>query len=266
MRIADGRQGLSFVLGAIVVLGGGVSPMSSVAHSMADVEAELEAAEPAAEVVDEPMPDVVLEDGTGSPVRLTESPRTVVVLSFGERRVRGSCAAIDRTVAKTRALVAEAEGLGEQLRFVTVIAGQRDVPESSDQHCEVGASALVRQSILYTRRGEETADSRVAETLGFGPGVASGVLVVGPSGRIRARFHGPEFRPVRLMMYAAALAHGEHGEPMDADVAEVTAASDRTSLRLALGGVFALSGALAYGLYARWRRRAPTRHSERDGE
>lgn len=45
---------------------------------------------------------------------------------------------------------------------------------------------------------------------------------------------------MRLMMYAAALAHREHGDPMDTDVAEVTAEPDRISLRLALGGVFAM--------------------------
>lgn len=266
MRNGDRRQRLCLVFWAIVVFGAGVSPMSSLAHSMADVEAELEAGEPAAEVVDEPMPEVVLDDGTGSPVRLTESHRTVVVLSFDDRRVRGSCAAIDRTIAKARALVAEVEGLSEQLRIVTVIAGKRDVTERSDQKCEEGGSALAPQSVLYIRRGGENADSRLAETLGFRPGVTSGVLVVGSSGRIRARFHGPEFAPVRLMIYAAALAHGEHGDPMDTDVAEVTAESDRISLRLALGGVFALSGALAYGSYVRWRRRTPTRHSERDSE
>ena len=102
---------------------------------MADVEAELESGEPAAEVVDEPMPPFGFEDREGSLVRLTDFRGKAVVLSFDDSGDRGSCAAIEATVAEARALAAKAEGVGSQLRFVSIVTGSASDRRSSHDTC-----------------------------------------------------------------------------------------------------------------------------------
>lgn len=242
------------------------APGISIAHTMSKVEGGLVARVPTAEVLDESLPDFRFEDRTGSVVKLTDFSGTVIVLSFDQRRVPGSCAAIDRVASKARTLVAGAKGLTEQIRFATVIIGEGGDSGFPQSLCESGMSESEPPLELFVRSVPGASNSRFAESHGFGQGVTAGVLVVDASGRIRARFRGPAFEPVELMMFAAALAHGEHGIPEVTKDAEGRTDIDEATIRLSLGGAFGLLGVVTYVLYTRTRSHTCIRKSKgRDG-
>ena len=75
-------RGRVYALVVALVVGTEGIPGSTMAHTMSKVEADLEATEPSARVTNEPMPALLLEDESGSVVRLAELQGKVVILSF----------------------------------------------------------------------------------------------------------------------------------------------------------------------------------------
>ena len=222
------------------------------AHSMAAVDAELEASEPAADVLDEPAPELVLEDADGAPVRLGDFRGKVIILAFTEDGGRDACSP-DGPVTKARELVAQAEGLGDQIQFIElVMRGPERVAKRAggDDQCERGESQRGNSLMLHDRRGRQEAGQDPVGAYGL-ESPAGGVVVIDPAGRLRARFHGL-FAPVRLMLYAAALAHGEHEAARDP---QLSREPDQGSLQWILAALFALAAVLGYGLVGLWRRR-----------
>ena len=227
------------------------------AHTMSKVEADLEATEPSARVTNEPMPALLLEDESGSVVRLAELQGKVVILSFeNEQSSSNRCLSGEGPVMKAKALASEIPGLADQLRFVMVTV---DTHGSSIVRCEYEESEPAKVFLQYRHVHDEAAGSQLATILGFDANQTSGTIVIDPTGRVRARFQGSKFQPTPLMMFVAAVAHGEHPAPVDE---HISFSHERLAVQLVFGGALALVGTAGYVFLL--RRRAKKRNSEQD--
>ena len=237
---------------------------------MTQVDAELEESERYAQIVDEKAVEFALQDSEGRPLRLADLRGTVVVLNFLYARCRETCPLHSALIAKIQALAKEAKGLSEQIRFITVATDTEDEGATAALMREHGALHRLDPAnwvFLHGGRGREGAGIGLAKAYGLefvpaGDGEQMhGIVthVIDPKGRLRVRFHGLKFEPVRLMLYAAALAHGEHPAPQ----AMPASAPREVWIRLTLGVAFAVAGAIAYGLLSAWsRRRKDSVHSK----
>ena len=252
------RRLIIWAVGAIVA---GAQSTSATAHTMAKVEAELVASMRQAELIDEPAPDFSLQDLNKRTVGLSDFHGKVVVLNFVDARCREVCSLHSALIAKVQALEAEAEGLGEQVQFVSVATGTDDVVETAAVIRESGLDAT-NWILLRGGSDRENAGLELAKAYGLDFVRTStgdkmlGVVthVIDPKGRLRARFHGLEFNPTRLMIYTAALAHGEH-----APVARGTAHSSNRDRRLILGAVSSGVGLLVFIAWVALSRRRARR-------
>ena len=252
--MGDRRHVVIWVAAAIVM---GVQSTSATAHTMAKVETELIASERHAELLDQHAPQFSLQDLDGQTVSLSDFRGRVVLLNFVEARCRGACPSQSALIAKVQALLAAAPRLGEQMKFVSVATGTDDAVETA---------AIMRKGGLDTtdwiflrgrpHRENEGFELSKAYGLDFvrtntGEQMLEAVThVIDPEGRLRARFHGLEFNPVRLMIYAAALAHGDH-----ALVVEEVARPDGLDRRLLFGAVASGVGLLVAFAWIAWLRR-----------
>jgi hypothetical protein len=237
---------------AALVLASAIWPLASAAHSMREVEAALEAAEPAAEVVDEAAPDLVLEDARGKQVRLDDLSGRVVILDVTSAAPTNGCTVSAGPMAKVRELVTQVPGLHEQVRFLTV-TGPGAAASGDRQHCGQGDPGTNTVFVMHAARSRDGTRTDPAAALGLGAATATGAVVLDPSGRIRLRLRGGRFDPLQLMLFAAALAHAEHGATGQSTRA---ASSFPGALSWAIGGAFAVLGLATYAVLESRRRRA----------
>ena len=195
---------------AALVLASAIWPLASAAHSMREVEAALEAAEPAAEVVDEAAPDLVLEDARGKQVRLDDLSGRVVILDVTSAAPTNGCTVSAGPMAKVRELVTQVPGLHEQLRFLTV-TGPGAAVSGDRQNCGQGDPGTNSVFVMHATRRRDGTRTDLAAALGLGAATATGAVVLDARGRIRLRLRGSRFDPLQLMLFAAAQAHAEHG-------------------------------------------------------
>lgn len=193
------------------------------AHSLKDVEADLRRDEHYAQFVDRPAPDFRLVDLAGKPVNLGDLKGSVVVLNFIYARCTDVCPLHMTLIARLQSMV-EAAHLGDRVRFVTIAT---DTEEATATRKIMATYAKTYRldtrnwQFLY-RADAAPADTtqRVAETYGLkftpaGAGVQMhGVVthVIDQTGRLRARFHGLKFEPVRFITYVAALVNDDHSK------------------------------------------------------
>lgn len=214
------------------------------AHDLASVEAELRASEPAAEVVREPVPRMVLEHATGARRRIEDLHGRVVLLHVAGDVWPADCAGDDDPLARVHALASDVPGLLAQLRLLRLAPG-----DAQTAHC-AGTSREGVEPVRLLLAGRVQDAAGAATAWGFTPASRGGVAVVDAEGLLRARFHGNAFSPLALMLYAAALAHGEHEAR-----SRTHGAAPRDLRALLAGGAFAGLGLLGYGLARRARRR-----------
>jgi protein SCO1/2 len=224
---------------------------------MAEVEEELVASERHAELLDEQAPEFSLQDLDGRTVRLSDFRGKVVLLNFVEARCRGACPSQSTLIAKVQALQAEAKGRGEQVQFVSVATGADDAIETATIMRERGLDTT-NWILLRGRSHRENEGLELSKAYGLdlvrtstGEQMLEVIThVVDPEGRLRARFRGLELKPVHLMIYAAALAHGNH-----ALVVGEVAQSDDLDRRLIFGAVSSGIGLLVAFAWIAWLRR-----------
>jgi protein SCO1/2 len=243
------------ILAILAIVAGAQS--TSLAHTMAKIEAELVAGEPHVELINERAPEFSLQDLDGRPVRLSDFRGKVVLLSFVEARCRGTCPSQSMLIAKVQALQADAEGLGEQVQFVSVATGTDSSVETATVMRERGLNPtnwiLLRGGPDHENAGKDLAKTYGLEFVGNSTDqhIRDVVTqVIDSQGRLRARFHGLEFNPVRLMIYAAALAHGGH----ELEVGEAAQSGD-LDRRLILGALSSGVGLLVALVWLTWLRR-----------
>ena len=227
---------------------------SSSAHTMEQVETELVASEPHVELVDEQAYEFSLRRIDGGTVNLSDFLGKVVVVNFVTAGCRGSCPSQVAIIAKIQSLQAEGQGLRDQVQFVSIV--ESDV-EMAETHAAMRGLGLDPSNwiLLSGATGQEIQ----GQETGSGREVAEAVFrVIDASGRLRARFYGLEFSPSRLMLYAAALAHGAHAPA-------IGAVGKRSDLgrRLLFGAVASGVGMLVFLAWVVWsrhsRHRADTR-------
>jgi protein SCO1/2 len=231
----------------------------TLAQSMGQVDAELKENERYAQVVDQPAVTFSLLDPQGRTVRLADFHGQVVVLNFLYARCHDTWPLHSALIARIQTLVKEVQGLSEQVRFITVATDTEDASETATlmrQHGEKYGLDPQNWSFLHggpgrTRSGIDLAKDYGLEFMPSGTGQqmhATVTYVIDANGRLRARFHGLAFEPVRLMLYAAALAHGQH-----------TVVSTRMDFRdiyaqLMLGALFAVFGLVIFFMWRGWNR------------
>jgi hypothetical protein len=249
-RVRTKDTGAKRLLAAVVVAIA-IWPLASAAHSMREVEAALEAAEPAADVVDEAAPDLVLQDARGGQVRLDDFSGRVVILDATSAARSDGCTASAGLMAKVRELVTQVPGLQEQVRFLTV-TGHGAAASGDRQPCGQGDPGTDKVFVMHAARSDDSARTDLAAALGLGAVTAQGAVVLDARGRIRLRLRGSRFDPLQLMLFAAALAHADHG----ATGQSTRAANSFTgTLPWAIGGAFAVLGLTAYAVFDSRRRR-----------
>lgn len=251
--MGDPRRAIILAVAAIVA----GAQSASLAHTMAKFEAELVASEPHVELIDEQAREFSLQDLDGRTVRLSDLRGKVVLLNFVEAHCRRTCPSQSTRIAEVQALQAEAEGLGERVQFVSVATATDSSVETATVMRERGLNPT-NWILLRGGPDHENAGLELAKTYGLnfvGTSTDQQILevvthVIDPQGRLRARFHGLEFNPIRLMLYAAALAHGDH-----APVVRETEKTTDLDRRLIFGAVSSGVGLLVIFLWMVWSRR-----------
>ena len=259
--MSGAQQPLRMTLALLAMAG---LPSSTPAHSMAEVEAQLKASERYGQFVDHVAPGFTLRDPDDHPVSLVDLRGKTVVLNFLYARCRDSCPLHSALIANVQSLVAEA-ALADQVLFVTIATDTEDSSETAvvmREHGTVHGLDPANWVFLHGGHGREREGIELAKTYGLefvpthdGEQMHAVVThVIDPEGRLRARFHGLKFGPVRLMVYVAALAHGDHAPAASAGDAGGFS-QDRLALRIGLGTVFATLSVLAFGVWTWMRRR-----------
>ncbi len=244
----------------------GVASVGVLAHQMSQVEANLVDSERYAQLVNRPAPGFNLRDASGRPVALTDFRGKVVVLNFIYARCHDTCPLHSSLVARIQARISEADGLDQQIHFLTVSTDTEDATETAAlmaAHGKTYGLAPSNWTFLHGGVGRERGGLELAKAYGLeftptGSGKqVHGVVthVIDPDGQLRARFHGLEFAPIQLMLYAAALAHGEHTPGFGAEGAVAPAWSSR----LVFSAAIAVLGMAIYALWLLRSRRRATR-------
>lgn len=189
------------------------------AHSLQDVEAELQERERYVQFVDRPAPAYSLTDADGNLVSSTDLENKVVVLNFLYTRCKAACPLHMNLIAQVQDRINEA-GLREDVEFITVATDSEDIAGTRANMRAYGKNFdfdPANWHFLYRSGSEPSGATRqLAESYGLKfDSVAEGVQahgvvthVIDQTGRMRARFHGLKFEPEHLVDYVTALVKG----------------------------------------------------------
>lgn len=213
------RRGL---LAAGVVL---FLPCQVSAHDVGAIERDLSQSEPYAQIVNKEATGFRLQDPAGHEYSLEDFRGKVVVLYFIYARCKEECPLHSRKIARIQKQIAESS-LANQVQFIAVATDTESPSSTADAMRSHGEKFGLDRSnwlFLYGGPGRETAGMALALAYGLqftpaGTGVQlHGVVthLIGPGGRLRARYHGLDFDAFSLTVYAAALVHGDHDADPD---------------------------------------------------
>lgn len=195
------------------------------AHDIGAIEQELSHSEPYAQMVDGEAAGFRLQDPAGREYSLDDFRGKVVVLYFIYARCQDECPLHSRKIAEIQTQIARAS-LAKQIQFIAVATDTESpslTAEAMRSHGEKFGLDHSNWLFLYGGPGRETAGMTLAQAYGLqftpaGAGVQlHGVVthLIDPGGRLRARYHGLDFDPLSLTVYAAALIHGDHDSAAD---------------------------------------------------
>lgn len=218
---------LRYVAGAALVPAALVP--AALAHSVSEVETELETRERYVQFVQREAPAFVLADAHGREVRLADLHGQVLVLNFVYARCRQKCPLHSRLMAEVQSQINEA-GLGDRVRFVSIATDTEDAAQTAEVMRGYGARyGLDPTNWMFLHGGVQGtgAGIEIAKRYGlqFVPTPEGdqmhGVVthVIDANGVLRARYHGLSYEPLNLTSYVAALAHGDHASaPVDSSL------------------------------------------------
>ena len=230
----------------------------TIAHDVGGIERELGESERYVQVVDTPAKDFRLQDPEGGHFSLRDFRGKVVVLYFLYSRCKDECPLHSLKIAEIQKQISEAQ-LSDHVQFVA-IATDVEPAESTAEHMRshAGKYGLDTGNWMFVYGGPErrTAGMTLAQdyALQFTPAGEEvqlhGVVthLIDPEGRLRARYHGLDFDPLKLTVYAAALIHGEHGETAT-DHADGGAAFEMPYWAAVTGGVLSVIFLFAAGWF-----------------
>lgn len=189
------------------------------AHSLEDVEKTLHEQERYAQFVDRVTPAFSLTDPDGKVVTLDGFRGKTVVLNFIYTRCTDACPLHMNTLKQLQDLV-NAEGLRDQVQFVTIATDTEDVASTRDNMRAYGRNFQFDPAnwrFLFRAEDQPSDTTKgIAEDYGLTFSVAEeglqihGVVthVVDQTGRMRARFHGLKFKHEHFVKYVTAVAKG----------------------------------------------------------
>lgn len=191
------------------------------AHSLKSVENQLRQDERYLQLMNQPAPEFTLEDAYGNQVSLDDFEGKVVVLNFVYARCKDECPLHSRFIASVQNQINQTP-MREQVQFVSIATDTEDAQATAAAMRGYAANYgldTANWAFLYRGTGAEDATLRVAGWYGlkFTPtddgDQMHGVVthLIDPNGLLRARYHGLNFNPVNLIIYAGALLHGERG-------------------------------------------------------
>lgn len=195
--------------------------MPAAAHSLKELEAELNKRERHGQFVGYPAPDFRLVDTSGQPLGLSDLRGKVVVLNFIATDGKGASASHMALLARLQSMVKLA-GMDEAVQFISVAIDREDLGSVRQRMREHGKRfGLDGKNWRFVSRAEDDpADTAVrlahAYKLGFSaarkePQMPDVVMhVIDQTGQLRARFHGLKFEPVNLVSYVNALVNDDH--------------------------------------------------------
>lgn len=196
-----------------------MSSVTATAHSMKDVESDLNERERYAEFVDRQAPAFNLTDPDGKEVSLSDSEGKTVVLNFIYTRCREECPLHMNTLAQLQEKINEA-GMRDEVEFITIATDTEDVASTRDNMRAYGdnfAFDHANWQFLYRDEGESAEStmglaeeySLVFSRVGDGAQMHGVVThVIDATGQMRARFHGLKFEHEHFVTYVTAAAKG----------------------------------------------------------
>lgn len=209
-----------------------LAPLTLSAHSVADVESQLRDSERYAQIMDKDAPGFRLQDADGRSIGLEDFRGKAVIMNFIYARCREECPLHSVKVAKVQTQVREA-GLGDRIQFLSIATDTEDAAATAEairSHADSFGLDPANWLFLYGGPDGERLGIDLAKEYGleFVPIEGEeeqmhGVVthLIGPEGRLRARYHGLRFDPLSLTTHAAVLVEGDHGGTGMADTAGV---------------------------------------------
>ncbi|NIC04743.1 SCO family protein [Halomonas sp. DX6] len=191
----------------------------SFAHSLEDVENDLQESGRYAQFVDQPAPAFSLADADGQVLSLSELERKVVILNFVYTRCKEACPLHMNLIAQIQDGINESS-LREDVMFITIATDTEDVPATRRNMLAYGENFDFDPQnwrFLYRSEGEHAETTKqLAEAYGLNFAEAEegvqlhGVVthVIDQTGRMRARFHGLKFETENLITYVNTLVEG----------------------------------------------------------
>jgi len=189
------------------------------AHSLEEVEDDLQERERYAEFVDRPAPGFTLAGVKGQRLSLEDLRGRTVVLNFIYTRCQEACPLHMNLIAQLQGM-ANDRGLREEVQFLTLATDTEDVASTRELMRAYGENFRLDPAnwrFLFRTEGDPVDHTmRIAEDYGLRFTVTGddvqvhGVVthVIDPEGRMRARFHGLRFQPEHLVDYLEAVARG----------------------------------------------------------
>ena len=184
------------------------------AHTLEEVENDLQAKERYYQPADKDAPEFTLQDADGRTVRLTDFKGKVVVLHFIYTNCPDSCPLHAEKIAEIQKMV-NITPMKDQIQFISITTDpERDTGQTLRDFGENHGLDPLNWIFLTAKPGQpenitrELAKSYGAEFKMLDKGEQMhGVLtnVIDQDGRLRGRFHGMEFSNLSLVIFANAL-------------------------------------------------------------
>jgi protein SCO1/2 len=205
-------------LAAPLILGFALPTGVALSHSLDELQSELTEREGYVQFVDRPAPGFTLLDPKGATLSLADLRGDVVVLWFIYARCPDVCPLHSEAMAKAQAMVNQTP-MRDLVRFVAVTTDPvNDGPDVLDGYGP--DHGLDPTNFLFLTSGPDAPEATrtLAEAYGltFTPEddgyQMHGIVthVIDKSGRLRARFHGLEFKPANLLVFINALTNDTH--------------------------------------------------------
>lgn len=197
------------------------------AHSLQEVEENLQAGEKYFQPVDSEAPGFTLQDADGHLVDLAAFRGKVVVLHFIYASCPDVCPLHAERIAEIQSMVNQTP-MKDKVQFTTITTDpKRDTGAVLQDYGQAHGLSPVNWTFLTAPSGApDNLTRRLAEAYGLkfsetADGLQMhGVVthVIDQDGRLRARFHGLKFDPVNLVIFINALTNRaqkshEHDEP-----------------------------------------------------
>ena len=213
---------------AALALAIGFAPAApALAHSLDEVNRQLEDNEAYFQPMDAQAPDFALRDADGRVARLADLRGKVVVLNFIYTHCPDVCPLHSERIAELQSMI-NITPMKAMVEFVTITTDpKRDSGQILRDYGKAhGLSPANWEFLTAAPAQPDDSTRKIAEAYGLnfteGEGGVQmhGIVthVIDQDGRLRARFHGLKFQPVNLVVFVNALTnrvqkpHG-HAEP-----------------------------------------------------